>query len=118
MVVFKKIKYWNFLSVGNLPIEIFLDRNRVTLILGKNGDGKSSVVEALTYVLFGKSYRGVKKGQLINSVNGRCALVELEFFVSGKTYLIRRGMKPEIFEIYENGVLLNQEAANCRCSLF
>lgn len=112
MVVFKKIKYWNFLSVGNLPIEIFLDRNRVTLILGKNGDGKSSVVEALTYVLFGKSYRGVKKGQLINSVNGRCALVELEFFVSGKTYLIRRGMKPEIFEIYENGVLLNQEAAN------
>lgn len=112
MVVFKKIKYWNFLSVGNLPIEIFLDRNRVTLILGKNGDGKSSVVEALTYVLFGKSYRGVKKGQLINSVNGRCALVELEFVVSGKTYLIRRGMKPEIFEIYENGVLLNQEAAN------
>lgn len=112
MVLFEKIKYSNFLSVGNLPIEIFLNRNRVTLIVGKNGDGKSSVVEALTFVLFGKSYRGVKKGQLINSVNGRCSLVELDFDVSGKKYVVRRGMKPEIFEIYENGVLLNQEAAN------
>lgn len=112
MVIFESIKYSNFLSVGNLPLEIQLNRNPITLVTAPNGSGKSSIVEALTFSLYGKSYRGVKKGQLVNSINARSAMVEIQFSTNGKRYLVRRGIKPDVFEIFEDGTLLNQEAAN------
>lgn len=112
MVKFKNLKLQNFLSFGNIPAEIDLLRNQITLISGENGVGKSSILESISYVLFGKSYRPINKKQLINSINGRGLLVEVGFSVKGKEYLVRRGMKPDIFEIFENDVLINQEAAS------
>ena len=107
MVIFEKIKYKNFLSTGNSFTEIELNKNPTTLIYGKNGSGKSTLLDALTFVLFGKSYRGINKPQLINSVNEKDCFVELEFRVNKVKHIIKRGMKPNIFEIYTNGVRLN-----------
>lgn len=103
MVIFQKIRYKNFLSSGNSFTEIELNKNPTTLICGKNGAGKSTILDALTFALFGKSYRNINKPQLINSVNEKDCLVELEFSVNNIPYRVRRGMKPNIFEIYANG---------------
>jgi DNA repair exonuclease SbcCD ATPase subunit len=111
MIHFTTVRWKNVLSTGNAFTEISLDANPSTLIVGENGAGKSTVLDALCFSLYGKPFRKIKKDQLVNSVNGRDVVVEVEFTVGDKNYLIRRGIKPTIFEIIENGKLLDQEAA-------
>jgi DNA repair exonuclease SbcCD ATPase subunit len=110
-ITFKKVRYKNLLSTGNVFTEIDLDRHTTTLISGTNGSGKSSVLDSISYALFGSPHRKINKPQLINSINQKELLVELEFFVGQTNYFIRRGMKPAIFEIYRDGQLIDQEAA-------
>lgn len=110
-VVFHQVRYRNFLSVGNAFVEIDLAKHPMTLIIGTNGNGKSTFMEAICFGLFGKSWRGIKKPALVNSKNGRDLLVEIEFTTSNKRYKIRRGMKPDVLEIYCNDELLNQSAS-------
>ena len=110
MIRFKKITYKNFLSTGNTPIEIKLDYTPATLIVGKNGSGKSTLLDALCFVLFNKPFRLVKKEQMVNSINGGDCIVTIDFEVGTKQYKIIRGIKPNIFEIYCNGELVNQNA--------
>jgi len=111
MIKFKKISYRNFLSAGNIFTTVNLDQFKNTLIIGENGAGKSSVLEAISFALYGKSMRNVNKPQLINSITGKGLLTEIEFSIGGKSYLVRRGMKPNIFEIYIDDKLLNQDSA-------
>jgi len=112
MITFKKIRYKNFLSTGNTPIEIDLNKSNTTLIVGSNGSGKSTLLDALCFVLFNRPFRIIKKEQMVNTVNqGECEIV-VEFEVGTKQYKIIRGIKPNIFEIYQNGQLLNQDASN------
>lgn len=108
MIIFKKLRYRNFLSTGNIFTEIDLNKNSTTLIVGTNGAGKSTIIEALYFGLYGKPYRKVNKSLLINSINERELLVEIEFSSGTIEYLVRRGIKPNIFEIYQNGVMINQ----------
>jgi len=115
MIIFRKLKWRNFLSTGNSWCEVQLDRSRSTIVIGKNGDGKSTILDALTFVLFGEPFRQVKKNQLINSINGKNAEVEIEFTSGTNVYKIRRGIKPNLFEYYENGVIQNQNAAMVDC---
>lgn len=107
---FKTIRYKNILAVGNEFIEIKLNKSSTTLVSGTNGAGKSTLIEALFYALYGKPYRSINKPQLINSITQKNLLVELEFSIGKKEYLIRRGMRPNIFEIYLDGVQTNQAA--------
>ena len=111
MIHFKKVRWKNFLSTGNAFTEIQLDKNDSTLIVGENGAGKSTMLDALCFGLYGKPFRKVKKDQLINSVNGRDVVVEIEFHTHDHQYTIRRGIKPNLFEIIEDGVLIDQDAA-------
>jgi len=111
MIHFKKVRWKNFLSTGNAFTEIQLDQNDTTLIVGENGAGKSTMLDALCFGLYGKPFRKIKKDQLINSVNGRDVLVEIEFSTHDHQYTIRRGIKPSLFEILEDGVLIDQDAA-------
>jgi len=111
MIKFKSVKWKNFLSTGNAGTEIQLDRSYTTLIVGKNGDGKSTILDALCFGLFGKPFRDVRKGQLINSINQKSCLVEVDFSIAGTSYRIVRGMKPNKFEIWQNDQMLNQDAA-------
>lgn len=110
MLLFKKIRYQNILSTGNVFTEIQLDRSPSTLIVGENGAGKSTFIEALTFALYGKPFRNINKPQLLNSITGKNLLVEVEFSIGSIDYLIRRGIKPNVFEIYQNGKQLNQNA--------
>ena len=110
MLIFHKIKYKNFLSSSNQFTEIDFRKNNTNLIIGTNGAGKSTMLDALTFVLFNKSFRGITKPQLVNSTNERDCVVEIEFSVNNKNYLVRRGIKPNIFDIEVNGVLLHKEA--------
>ena len=112
MIVFKTITWKNFLSTGNTPIEIALDNSPSTLIIGDNGSGKSTVLDALTFGLFGKPFRRIKKDQLVNSVNGRDCTVEVYFDIGKRRYLVIRGIRPTRFEIYVDGKLLNQDASS------
>ena len=112
MITFKNIKYKNFLSTGNTPIEIKLNSSNTTLIVGTNGSGKSTLLDALCFVLFNRPFRIIKKEQMINTVNNGDCLIELEFEVGTNSYLVRRGIKPNIFEIYQNDKLLNQDASS------
>ncbi len=111
-VIFNKVRWKNLLSTGESPIEIQLDTNINTLIVGENGSGKSTLIDALCFALFGKPYRKINKPQLVNSVNYRNTLAEVEFTIGTKKYLVRRGIKPTLFEIICNGVLLDQTAAS------
>lgn len=111
MIKFKILRYKNFLSFGNQFTEIQLDRSPTTLIVGENGAGKSTFLDALTFVLYGKPFRKINKPQLVNSVNGKQCVVECEFEIGKKHFLVRRGIKPAVFEIIENGDLIDQEAA-------
>lgn len=111
MIQFKVIRYKNFLSTGNIFTEIDLQKNSSTLVLGSNGAGKSTFVDALCFVLFGTAYRKINKPQLINSITKKETLVEIEFTTTGNEYLVRRGIWPELFEVHENGKLINQTAS-------
>lgn len=108
MITFKKITWSNFLSTGQHPITVNLDQNQTTLIVGSNGAGKSTILDALTFVLYGKSFRKINKNQLINSTNERGCLVEIEFDLNSTQWKIQRGIKPNIFKIYRNDEELDQ----------
>ena len=110
MIIFKYVRWKNFLSTGNNFTEIQLDRNPTTLIIGENGAGKSIILDALCFGLFGKPFRNINKAQLLNTVNNSSALVEIEFKIGTKEIKVRRGIKPNVFEIYINGKMYNQDA--------
>ena len=112
MIIFKKIKWKNFLSTGNTPVEIDLRKSQLTLMIGANGSGKSTMLDALCFSLFNRPFRQIKKEQIVNTINTGDTLVEIEFQVGTKMYKIIRGIKPNIFEIYCDGVLQNQEASS------
>ena len=110
MITFKKIKWKNFLSTGNNWTEIDFQHSNTNLIIGTNGAGKSTILDALTFVLFNKPFRKINKPQLLNTVNEKDCLVEIEFSVNSRDYLVRRGIKPNVFDIEVNGVSLHKEA--------
>lgn len=110
MIKFRSIRWRNFLSTGNNPTEIDLSGPSNCLIVGENGSGKSTILDALTFALFGKPFRNINKPQLVNTVNEKDCLAEVVFEANGKTYRVARGLKPSLFEIYINGVLLDQAA--------
>ena len=110
MICFQKIRWRNFLSTGNQWTEIQLDEKSTTIVIGSNGAGKSTVLDALTFSLFNKPFRKINKPQLLNSTNEKDCLVEIEFKVGSTDWMIRRGMKPNIFEIHRNGKALDQMA--------
>jgi DNA repair exonuclease SbcCD ATPase subunit len=110
MLIFRKLKWKNFLSTGDVYNEIDFQASEHALIVGTNGSGKSTILDALTFVLFGKSFRGVNKPNLINSINEKNCRVEIDFISSGKEYKIVRGIKPAVFEIYVNDILINQDS--------
>ena len=111
MIIFKKVRYKNFLSTGQQFIEIQLDRAQSTLVVGENGAGKSTMLDALCFGLFQRAFRNIKKDQLVNSINEKECVVEVEFIVGQNYYKIIRGIKPNTFEIWCNDVMLNQDAA-------
>jgi len=111
MIIFEKVKWKNFLSTGNQFTEVLLTKSPNTLIVGNNGSGKSTILDALTFALFGKPFRKVNKGQLMNSINNNDCVVEVDFSIGKKQYKIIRGIKPNKFEIYCDDKLLNQNAA-------
>jgi DNA repair exonuclease SbcCD ATPase subunit len=111
MIIFKTIRWKNLLSTGNAFTEIKLNRSPSTLIVGENGGGKSTLLDALCFGLFGKPFRSINKPQLLNSINKKNLLVEIEFDIGGKDYKIVRGIKPNIFEIQSGGEVINQDAA-------
>lgn len=111
MIIFRKLKYKNFLSTGNTFTEYDLNNTRNTLIIGKNGSGKSTLLDALTFSLFGKAYRNINKPALVNSINQKDCMVELEFSVGKKEYHIRRGLKPNVFDVEVDGEPLDKNAS-------
>ena len=111
MITFKTIRWKNLLSTGNAFTEIQLNKTKSTLIIGDNGAGKSTILDALTFVLFGKPFRSVNKHQLVNSVNQGGTVVEVEFSIGSKEYIVKRGIKKNFFEIWQNGQMLNQDAS-------
>ena len=110
MIIFKYVRWKNFLSTGNNFTEIQLDRNPTTLIIGENGAGKSTILDALCFGLFGKPFRNINKNQLLNTVNASSAMVEVEFRIGSKEVKVRRGIKSNVFEIFINGKMYNQDA--------
>ena len=110
MIFFKKIRWKNFLSTGNSFTEIDYSKNNTTLIVGENGAGKSTMLDALSFVLYNKPFRKVNKPQLLNSINKKDLVVEIEFNIGSHMYKVIRGLKPAIFEVYQNNKLLNQDA--------
>ena len=110
MITFQKIKWKNFLSTGNQYTEVNFQEHSTNLIVGTNGAGKSTVLDALTFVLFNKPFRKINKSQLVNTTNEREAIVEISLVINSRDYIIRRGIKPNIFDIIQNGVELNKEA--------
>jgi DNA repair exonuclease SbcCD ATPase subunit len=111
MIHFKMIRFKNILSTGNSWTEIPLDNSKSTLILGENGAGKSTMLDAISFALYGKAFRNINKKQLLNSINQKDLQVELAFKIGAKDYNVKRGIKPNVFEIWCNGELLNQDAA-------
>ena len=111
MIQFEIIRWKNFLSTGNVFTEVALNKNSNTLIIGDNGAGKSTILDALTFGLFGRPFRSVNKAQLINSINQGGTVVEIEFSIGSKKYIVKRGIKKNFFQIYLDGSLLNQDAS-------
>ena len=112
MIIFKKISWSNFLSTGDVPTTVFFDRSPTTLIIGENGSGKSTILDALTFVLFGKAFRNINKSQLVNTINEKGLLVTIDFLVGNKSFTVRRGVKPNIFEVLQDGKMIDQLANN------
>ena len=110
MIVLKTVRWKNFLSTGNQFLEVHLDKEPMTLIVGKNGAGKSTLIDAITFSLFGKPFKRINKGQLMNSVNEKDLVTEIEFNIGKSKWKVRRGIKPALFEIYHNGQIINQDA--------
>jgi len=111
MITFRYVRWKNLLSTGNYFTEVKLDNNQNTLIVGNNGSGKSTMLDALCFGLFGKAFRNINKPSLLNSINNKDCIIEIEFDTNNKSYKVIRGIKPNVFEIYQNGELLNQDAA-------
>lgn len=111
MIIFKSVSWKNFLSTGNIPNKVNLNEHATTLIVGKNGEGKSTILDALTFSLFNKPFRDINKNQVVNSINQKNCVVEIEFDIGPIQYRVVRGIKPNIFEIYQNGTIINQDAA-------
>ena len=111
-ITFNSVRYKNLLSTGNSWTEIRLDKSKTTLISGTNGSGKSTLLDAIVFALYGKPFRKVNKPQLVNTINQRGMQVEITFTIGQSKYLIKRGLKPAHFEIWQNGTLLNQDAAS------
>jgi len=111
MITFRYVRWKNLLSTGNYFTEIKLDNNQNTLIVGNNGSGKSTMLDALCFGLFGKAFRSINKPSLLNSINNKDCIVEIGFDTNNKSYKVVRGIKPNVFEIFQNGELLNQDAA-------
>ena len=112
MILFKRLTYKNFLSSGNVPIIVNLDMSQTTLIVGTNGSGKSTLLDALCFALFNRPFRIIKKEQMVNTINNGDCIVEVDFEVGTKKYKVRRGIKPNLFEIFCDGKKLNQDANN------
>ena len=110
MITFRLLKWKNFLSTGNIFTELELDANSTTLVVGENGAGKSTMLDALSFVLFGKPFRKINKPQLLNTIIQKQAVVEVEFSIGLNNYKIIRGIKPNIFQVFQNEILLNQSA--------
>ena len=112
MIIFQKVRWKNFLSTGASFTEIDFTKSQNTLIIGNNGAGKSTILDALCFGLFGKPFRKINKPQLLNSINAQAAVVEIEFSIGKKQYKVIRGIKPNVFEIYCNDIMVNQDAAS------
>lgn len=110
MIYFSKIKWKNLLSTGDIWTEINLSKSNLTLINGENGAGKTTLLDALTFSLYGKPYRKIKKPQLVNSINKKNLVVEIEFTIGSHDYKVIRGIKPNLFEIYRDDKLIDQDA--------
>jgi len=110
MILFKTVRYKNFLSTGNTFTEIDLSRDKSTLVVGQNGAGKSTMLDAISFGLFGKAHRSINKNQLINSINNKGCVVEVEFVIGKAQFKIIRGIKPGLFEIWKNGTMINQSS--------
>ena len=113
MIKFKSVKWKNFLSTGNNETKIDLDRSPSTLVVGQNGSGKSTMLDAISFGLFGKPHRSISKNQLVNSINKKHSIVEVEFSVGQHEFRIMRGINTGKFEIWQNGNMINQ-ASNVR----
>jgi DNA repair exonuclease SbcCD ATPase subunit len=112
MIIFKTLGWRNFLSTGNSENKIVLNKSQSTLVIGRNGEGKSTMLDALTFALFGKPFRNINKPQLVNSINGKNCVVEIQFDIGSNEYKVVRGLKPNVFEIWLNGNKVNQDAAS------
>ena len=110
MIIFKSLRWKNLLSTGNIFTEIELNNSKTNLLVGKNGSGKSTAIDALSFALFGKPFRKINKPQLVNSITQKQLITEVEFSIGTNEYKIIRGMKPNLFEVYKNGSLINQSA--------
>src|SRR6056300_1553609 len=110
MIIFKSVKYKNFLSTGNSYTEINLNETKSTLVVGQNGAGKSTMLDAISFALFGRPHRNINKNQLVNSINQKGCIVEVEFSIGSSAFKIVRGIKPVIFEIWKNGTMINQSS--------
>src|SRR6056300_1029254 len=110
MIIFKSVKYKNFLSTGNSYTEINLNETKSTLVVGQNGAGKSTMLDAISFALFGRPHRNINKNQLVNSINQKGCIVEVEFSIGSSAFKIVRGEKPKKFEIWKNGHMINQSS--------